>query len=96
MNTTTYGPLYLFLAGEWVPADTRDTSPVVNPADGTVLGRVPLATAADLDRALLTAQHQDHYARRLETGRTSSQSASQTEAGRLPAPVRRRQSVALM
>lgn len=55
MNTTTYGPLYLFLAGEWVPADTRDTSPVVNPADGTVLGRVPLATAADLDRALLTA-----------------------------------------
>lgn len=55
MNTTTYGPLHLFLAGEWVPADTRDTAPVINPADGTVLGRVPLATAADLDRALRTA-----------------------------------------
>lgn len=56
MNTThAYGPLYLFIAGEWLPADARDTTPVVNPADGAVLGRVPLATAADLDRALVTA-----------------------------------------
>lgn len=54
MNVT-YDPLYLFIGGEWLPAGDRDTAPVINPADGSVLGRVPLATAADLDRALATA-----------------------------------------
>lgn len=52
----TYDPLYLFIDGEWVPADSRDTAPVINPANGAVLGRVPLATAADLDHALAVSQ----------------------------------------
>lgn len=51
-----YDPLYLFIDGEWVPADSRDTAPVINPANGAVLGRVPLATAADLDHALAVSQ----------------------------------------
>lgn len=54
MNVT-YDPLYLFIAGEWIAAGNRDTAAVINPADGSVLGRVPLATSADLDRALATA-----------------------------------------
>ncbi|MGF6773536.1 succinate-semialdehyde dehydrogenase/glutarate-semialdehyde dehydrogenase [Paraburkholderia sp. GAS199] len=55
MNAS-YDPLYLFIDGEWLHADGRDTASVVNPATRTELGRVPLATAADLDRALATAQ----------------------------------------
>lgn len=51
-----YDPLYLFIDGEWLLADSRDTAPVINPANGAVLGRVPLATAADLDRALAVSQ----------------------------------------
>lgn len=47
-----YDPLYLFINGEWIGASERDTASVVNPATRKELGRVPLATAADLDRAL--------------------------------------------
>ncbi|WP_313684083.1 NAD-dependent succinate-semialdehyde dehydrogenase [Pantoea sp.] len=56
MQTPTYDPLYLFINGTWLAADHRDTAPVVNPANGAVLGRLPLATAADLALALDVAQ----------------------------------------
>lgn len=55
MNTH-YDSLYLFINGEWIAASERDTAPVVNPATLRELGRVPLATAADLDLALRTAK----------------------------------------
>lgn len=55
MNTP-YDSLYLFIGGEWIAAEERDTAVVVNPATETELGRVPLATASDLDRALTIAQ----------------------------------------
>ncbi|WP_017233490.1 NAD-dependent succinate-semialdehyde dehydrogenase [Pandoraea sp. B-6] len=51
-----YDSLYLFINGEWIAASERDTAPVVNPATLRELGRVPLATAADLDLALRTAE----------------------------------------
>lgn len=51
-----YDPLYLFINGAWLEAGSRDTSAVINPADGATLGRLPLATAADLDLALNTAR----------------------------------------
>ncbi|MDQ0011361.1 succinate-semialdehyde dehydrogenase/glutarate-semialdehyde dehydrogenase [Luteibacter jiangsuensis] len=51
-----YDPLYLFIGGHWLQAGNRDTAPVTNPADGSVLARVPLATKADLDLALTTAE----------------------------------------
>ncbi|WP_448095737.1 NAD-dependent succinate-semialdehyde dehydrogenase [Luteibacter yeojuensis] len=51
-----YEPLCLFIAGHWLQAGSRDTAPVINPADGSVLARVPLATRADLDLALDTAE----------------------------------------
>ncbi|WP_130926587.1 NAD-dependent succinate-semialdehyde dehydrogenase [Pseudomonas sp. Sample_14] len=49
---TSYDPLYLFIGGEWISAEGRDTAAVVNPATGREIGRVPLATASDLDHAL--------------------------------------------
>ncbi|WP_439821350.1 NAD-dependent succinate-semialdehyde dehydrogenase [Pseudomonas sp. HLG18] len=49
---TSYNPLYLFIGGEWIGAEGRDTAAVVNPATGREIGRVPLATADDLDHAL--------------------------------------------
>ena len=52
-----YDSLYLFINGEWIAASERDTAPVVNPASLEELGRVPLATAADLEQALRTAKH---------------------------------------
>jgi succinate-semialdehyde dehydrogenase/glutarate-semialdehyde dehydrogenase len=55
MNAS-YDALYLFIDGEWLPADSRETVPVVNPATQAELGRVPLATAADLDHALTVSQ----------------------------------------
>jgi succinate-semialdehyde dehydrogenase/glutarate-semialdehyde dehydrogenase len=55
MQTPTYDPLYLFINGAWLEAANRDTSAVINPANGATLGRLPLATAADLQLALQTA-----------------------------------------
>lgn len=56
MTTYTYDQLYLFINGNWIEAAGRDTAPVINPATGAALGRLPLATKADLDLALSTAQ----------------------------------------
>jgi len=47
-----YDPLYLFIDGEWIAANERETAPVINPATTGELGRVPLATITDLDHAL--------------------------------------------
>lgn len=48
-----YPDLQLYIAGEWKSAKGE---PVINPADESVLGTVPHATRADLDRALTAAQ----------------------------------------
>jgi succinate-semialdehyde dehydrogenase/glutarate-semialdehyde dehydrogenase len=42
----------MIIGGEKVSGGGRRTSPVVNPATGDVLGELPLAEPADLDRAL--------------------------------------------
>lgn len=51
MNTS-YDQLYLFIGGQWLGAQGRATAAVINPATGREIGRVPLATADDLDHAL--------------------------------------------
>ncbi|WP_036627622.1 NAD-dependent succinate-semialdehyde dehydrogenase [Pantoea sp. AS-PWVM4] len=56
MQNPTYDSLYLFINGKWLNADDRDTAAVVNPATGNVLGRLPLATEADLALALDVAR----------------------------------------
>lgn len=55
MNTP-YDALYLFIGGEWISAEGRDTAAVINPATESEIGRVPLATSADLDHALEVAR----------------------------------------
>ena len=44
--------MYLHVAGERVAGAARRTFPVLNPATGEKIGDLPLADAADLDRAL--------------------------------------------
>ncbi|WP_326701188.1 NAD-dependent succinate-semialdehyde dehydrogenase [Streptomyces sp. NBC_01754] len=46
-----YPAVRMYIAGEWCEGGDGRTAPVVNPATEEVIGRVPLATTADLDRA---------------------------------------------
>ncbi len=50
-----YPELHMIIDGEKIPVGHRRTHQVVNPATEEVLGDLPLADAADLDRALETA-----------------------------------------
>ena len=53
---SAYAELGLFIGGEWLSAAGRKTSPVINPATEEVIGNLPHATKADLDRALAEAE----------------------------------------
>ncbi len=53
---TSYPALHMIIDGETVSGGDRRTQTIVNPATGETLGQLPLANAADLDRALETAQ----------------------------------------
>lgn len=48
--------LQLFIDGEWLSGNGRTTQPVVNPATEEVIGELPHASMADLDRALAAAE----------------------------------------
>ncbi|PXA97253.1 NAD-dependent succinate-semialdehyde dehydrogenase [Nostoc sp. 3335mG] len=52
---TAYPELGLYIDGEWIGAAGRETMAVLDPATGEALGDLPLAAAADLDRALEAA-----------------------------------------
>jgi succinate-semialdehyde dehydrogenase / glutarate-semialdehyde dehydrogenase len=52
---TRYPQLHMIIDGEKIPVGHRRTHKVINPATEEVLGELPLADAADLDRALETA-----------------------------------------
>lgn len=57
MSAVTYPrELVLHVAGEWRGTEGRDTLPVLNPATGQEIGRLPVATTADIDDALRCAQ----------------------------------------
>ena len=51
-----YETLAMYIDGEFIEAGGRATQPVLNPADGSVLGHLPRGTPADIDRALDAAQ----------------------------------------
>lgn len=48
----------MFIGGEWVEASDKQTSDVIEPSTGGFLTRVPMGTAADLDRAVQAARAQ--------------------------------------
>lgn len=48
--------LALYIDGEWLGAEGRETRDIVNPANEEVIGKLPLATALDLDNALQSAE----------------------------------------
>ncbi len=50
--TEHYPTLQMYIAGAWCDAENDRTAPVSNPATEEVIAQVPLATAADLDRAV--------------------------------------------
>ena len=50
-----YPDLFLFVAGHWRDREGRDGRPVINPATGSAVAELPLATAADLDEACAAA-----------------------------------------
>src|SRR3984893_5602319 len=52
----TYEALALYIDGNWLNGDGRREQEVLNPATDEILGRLPHATTADLDRALTSAQ----------------------------------------
>lgn len=45
----------LCIDGEWICADARSATPVINPSTEEVLGSAPIATSDDLERALAAA-----------------------------------------
>ena len=51
-----YPELSLYIDGQFLRGDGRTEQDIRNPADGAVIGRLPHATPADLDRALAAAQ----------------------------------------
>jgi succinate-semialdehyde dehydrogenase/glutarate-semialdehyde dehydrogenase len=51
-----YEELSLYIDGEFITGEGRQSQDVVNPATGEVLGKLPHASQADLDRALAAAQ----------------------------------------
>ena len=53
--TEEYGPLALYIDGEWLSASGRDGEEVLNPADGRPLAVLPHASSEDLDGALEAA-----------------------------------------
>ncbi|MCW5660336.1 MAG: NAD-dependent succinate-semialdehyde dehydrogenase [Burkholderiaceae bacterium] len=55
-QTAAYEALAQYIDGELIDAGGRTTQPVLNPADGSVLGHLPRGTAADIHRALQAAQ----------------------------------------
>jgi succinate-semialdehyde dehydrogenase/glutarate-semialdehyde dehydrogenase len=48
--------LRFYIDGEWIGGEDRDGHDVINPATGETLANLPLASKADLDRALTAAE----------------------------------------
>ncbi|MCQ4161653.1 NAD-dependent succinate-semialdehyde dehydrogenase [Roseomonas sp. GC11] len=56
MTFPAYVPLYQWIDGHRLSGEGRQTSDVLNPFDGAVLGAMPHATAADLQAALESSE----------------------------------------
>jgi succinate-semialdehyde dehydrogenase/glutarate-semialdehyde dehydrogenase len=56
----SYSEILLLIDGEWISAKDRTSSEVINPATGEVIGQVPHASRADLERAIESTQKGFH------------------------------------
>ncbi len=54
-TSTSAATIQNYVGGRWVASDTKQFGEVYNPARGEVIARVPLGTAADVDRAVQAA-----------------------------------------
>lgn len=50
-----YPALVQYIDGEFIAAGARDTQPVFDPADGSVIGQLPVGTRDDVERAIAAA-----------------------------------------
>lgn len=57
MSNASYETLVQYIDGEFIGAAGRDTQPVLNPADGMVLGELPRCSDEDIERAIETSRH---------------------------------------
>ena len=55
-NIVQVGTVPLWIGGKPVTAESTRTGEVTNPATGTVIRHVPMANAADIDRAVEAAR----------------------------------------
>ncbi len=56
MKDKDYPEIQLFIGGQWLGAEGRETRAVLNPATGLEIARIPAAAAQDLERAAQVAQ----------------------------------------
>jgi malonate-semialdehyde dehydrogenase (acetylating)/methylmalonate-semialdehyde dehydrogenase len=49
-------PIPNYIGGKWIPSSTTDSLPLLNPATGETLGRVPLSGRAEVDAAVQAAR----------------------------------------
>jgi succinate-semialdehyde dehydrogenase / glutarate-semialdehyde dehydrogenase len=63
--TTTYPEISLYIDGAWSQGAGGRSEPVLNPATGEAIGRVPYAARSDLDRALAAAERGFHAWRKV-------------------------------
>ena len=56
MFDNVYGPLEMYINGQWVGGAGREVHRVIDPATGDCLAELPLATQQDLDEALHAAE----------------------------------------
>ncbi len=52
----SYPVIKLFIGGQWLPRTESGSLPIVNPADGSLLGEFPVAGALELEAAVEAAQ----------------------------------------
>ncbi len=86
-KNSSYPPLALHLDGQWSEGTAGVAADVLNPADASVLGRVPLASDRDLDRAVHAA------VRGLECWRVSTPADRAAVLGKAAELIRVRRSV---
>ncbi|MET1113656.1 MAG: NAD-dependent succinate-semialdehyde dehydrogenase [Comamonas sp.] len=81
-----YQDLALYIDGEFIQGGDRREQDVINPATEAVLGRLPHATTADLDRALAAAQRAFEYWKKTSPVERSAILRRVAELTRLRAP----------